>query len=336
MGKTRQIIAFITALVLFVGISWTAAWLLMPVRTTYGGTWDFYLQEEEGSVDVLFFGSSLSYCDVIPAVIWEETGLHSYVLAGPEQTVPIMYHYIREACQSQKPQLIAAEVTNVFYRPYQHYTKANISYMPFGVNRFAATFAAAEQEERFGLLFPLFNYHYRWTDVEREEIQAHLSPGDDLTAGYTLLTKSCEAPTDTVLDYSSDTENYRRNVDYLGKLKSFCDKEGIELLLYITPSAGKIPEEALYALRSDLQTMGIILQDYNEELDALALDNDLDWYDPLHFNLRGAEKFSRFLAAELDEGYSLNAGSGDAALWQRRAEHINAALEELETSDMAE
>jgi len=77
MRKTRQILAFITALVLFIGISWTASWLLMPVRTTYGGTWDHYLHEEADSVDVLFFGSSLSYCDVIPAVIWEETGLHS-------------------------------------------------------------------------------------------------------------------------------------------------------------------------------------------------------------------------------------------------------------------
>lgn len=329
MRKLKPTIAFTAALIIFFAVSWTAAWLLMPPRTVYGSTWDSYLSEEPESVDLLFFGSSLAYCDVIPAVIYEESGLSSYVLAGPEQTVPIMYYYAKEACKTQKPALIAAEVTNVFYKRYQNYTKANISYMPFGTNRLAATFAAAEKEELFGLLFPLYNYHYRWTEVELEDMRAHYAPADDMTAGYTLLTKSCDAPTPTVLDYSSDTENYRRNVEYLAKLKEFCDSEGIELLLYITPSAGKIPEEALNTLRGDLESIGVTLRDFNEDMDALALDDDTDWYDPLHFNIRGAEKFSRFLADEL-AAYELSPAAESSELWQQRVEYINAKLDEPE------
>jgi len=330
MRKFKAIIAFLATLIIFVTVSWTAAWLLMPVRTVYGSTWEQYLAEDSNSVDLLFFGSSLSYCDIIPAVIYEDTKLSSYVLAGPEQTVPIMYYYIKEACNTQKPQLVAAEVTNVFYKRYQNYTKANISYMPFGGNRLGATFAGAEREELYGLLFPLYNYHYRWTTIELDDIQKHITPTDDMTAGYTLLTNSCETPTPTTLDYSSNTENYRRNVEYLGKLKKFCDKENIELLLYITPSSGKIPEAALNDLRSDLSAFGVTLHDFNENIESLELNNDLDWYDPLHFNIRGAEKFSHFLSDRIDDAYDFEAKGNNSVLWQQRVEHINKAISELQ------
>lgn len=329
MKKLRSIIAFLTALIIFAAVSWTAAWLLMPQRTVYGSTWDLYRAEEENSLDILCFGSSLSYCDLIPAVIWEETGLSGYVMAGPEQTVPIMYHYVREACKTQNPRLVLAEVTNVFYNQYQNYTKANISYMPFGTDRFAAAFAAAEREELFGLLFPLYNYHYRWTVIESEEVENRIFPADDITAGYTLLTESCDAPTPAELDYSSDTANYRRNIDYIEKLKNFCDKENIELLCYVTPSAGKIPTDALDALRSDLGSFGVELVDFNDSMDLLGLNNDTDWYDPLHFNLRGAEKFSRFLGGWINDNYDFTASSTNTELWCKRAEHIRTALAEL-------
>ena len=60
---------------------------------------------------MLFFGSSMVYCDVVPAIIWEETGLRSYVMAGPEQTIPITYYYLREACKTQSPQAVVIELT---------------------------------------------------------------------------------------------------------------------------------------------------------------------------------------------------------------------------------
>jgi len=330
MRKFRAIIAFTLALIVFVTVNWTAAWLLMPFRTEYGSTWEQYRSETKNTIDVLFFGSSLSYCDVIPAVIYEEAGLRSYVMAGPEQTVPITYYYVKEACKTQKPQLVAVEITNTFYKRYQNYTKANISYMPFGLNRLGATFAGAEKEEVFGLLFPLYNYHYRWTTTESYEIKNHISPPDDMTAGYTLLTKSCAAPTETTLDYISETDNYRRNIEYLTKLKKFCDKEGIELLLYITPSYGKIPEAALSKLSDDLKSIDVTLHNFNEDIDSLELNDDLDWYDPLHFNIRGAEKFSRFLAEKLTSVYTLEASNVNSEIWQQRIEYINTQLDSLQ------
>lgn len=88
MKKYREIIAIILAVILFLLLCFSAAGLLIPYRSEYGVNWGSFQEEERDSMDVLFFGSSTSYCNVVPAVVYEQCGLSSYVVAGPEQTSP--------------------------------------------------------------------------------------------------------------------------------------------------------------------------------------------------------------------------------------------------------
>ena len=321
MNKRREAAAILLAVLLFAGISHLLGQILMPVRKEYGSDWDHYLQEEQNSLDVLFFGSSLVYCDVIPAVIWRESGLRAYVMAGPEQTIPTSYSYIKEAFSTQQPKLIVLEATGMFYPEYTNYTKANIGYMPFGLPRLEATFRAAEREERFGLLFPLYNYHYRWQDVTLSDIRERLFPGQNPLAGYTLLTDSCPPPEVRFREYTADSDNYRRNLDYVARIRDLCAREGAQLLLYIAPSAGRIPTDVLDTLKTDMAALGVTLEDFNDSIPQLGLDDSRDWFDYLHFNLYGAEKFSVFLARRL-EAYGFPVSDGQQALWQARLEHL--------------
>ncbi len=87
-----RLTAFLLALVLFLGVTWAGGRLLMPQRKEYGSLWEQYLREPENSLDLLFLGSSIAYCDVAPAWIWEESGLRSWVMAGPEQTLSLTYY----------------------------------------------------------------------------------------------------------------------------------------------------------------------------------------------------------------------------------------------------
>ena len=77
-----------------------------PLRVDYGAVWGPYLAEPEDSLDYLYLGSSYAYCDVDPAVIYDQTGLTGYVLAGPEQTLSQTYWYLREALETQSPSLV--------------------------------------------------------------------------------------------------------------------------------------------------------------------------------------------------------------------------------------
>lgn len=335
MRKRRWILPIIILLLVFFVGTYCAAWLLMPSRTNYGATWETYLQEPKDSIDVLYFGSSLAYCNIVPAVVWEETGITSYVMAGPEQTIPITYSYVKETCRTQDPEAIVIEVTGMFYPEYGSFTKANISYMPFSLNRLEAALNAAEPELRAGLLFPIFDYHSLWTSVGFSGIKGHLNPGTDVFAGYTYLEKIEVQDEVKVRGYSAETENYARNLEYLQRIYNYCRKHDIELMLIITPTMGRIEETALAQLKEDIAALSEAhFVDFNDSMEELDLDHSTDWFDFIHFNCRGAEKFSRYLAGVLREELGLEATEGEnEALWQARVEEFSRRLGNVLAAD---
>ena len=115
--KKREIIAAVLTAAVILTMCETLSWVLIPKRLDYGATWGYYLEEERDTIDVMFYGSSLAYCDVVPSVIYDETGITSYVMGGPEQTIPMTYYYIKETFRTQSPDVIFVEVTGLLYPP---------------------------------------------------------------------------------------------------------------------------------------------------------------------------------------------------------------------------
>ena len=326
MKKWREIPAILLAAVIFVCVTYFTAWLLTPFRMDYGSTWERYLQEERDSIDVLFFGSSMVYCDVVPAIVWEETGLRSYVMAGPEQTIPITYYYLREACKTQSPQAVAVELTGMVFNEFQNFTKANISYMPWSENRLLATLFAAEREEQLGLLFPLYHYHDRVYSVATDEVQLHFSPQADPMAGYTILSTAAEQLNFAKREFSADTDIYRNNLRYLKKISDFCVERSIQLVLYIAPAYHQIPNDTLAVLKQDIAPLPHAdFFDCNDE-GWMAGDQPGYWFDTLHYNIYGAVPFSRRLGLRIME-LDLEVTGQNEALWQERVKAVNSLLE---------
>ena len=46
---------------------------------------ELFYEQEPGSIDVMFYGSSHTYSDINPAVLWDQEGISSYDLAGSLQ-----------------------------------------------------------------------------------------------------------------------------------------------------------------------------------------------------------------------------------------------------------
>ena len=103
MKRKLKVLAPVSAGCVILLCCYLLGWLLMPVRTDYGSTWESYLQEEKNTIDVMVFGSSIAYCDVIPASIYEKTGATCYIIASAEQTIPISYYYLKQALKTQSP-----------------------------------------------------------------------------------------------------------------------------------------------------------------------------------------------------------------------------------------
>lgn len=297
----KRILSVLLAAILLLGACNVSGWLLMPVRTNYGATWEAYLQEPKNTIDTLFFGSSLVYCDIVPTEMEDETGIHAYVMAGPEQTIPITYYYLKNACRTQSPKTVVVELNGMFFHQFQNYTKVNIGYMPWSWNRLAATLKAAENEELLGLLFPLYQYHDRIYTVTLSEVRQHFQPARDSNRGYTYLDKADQQGEVVDRAYTAVSPTYRQNLDYLHKIADFCEKREIQLVLYIAPAYARIPEAERAVLEADLQTVPHAVYYNCNDGSWPEADKESAWYDSLHYNVNGAVPFSRAFAQRLAE-----------------------------------
>ena len=316
----KELLAILLAAALFWGATTQISKLLMPVRKDYGSTWEQFGQEPENSCDVLIAGSSIVYCDLIPACIYKESGVAAYLIAGPEQTIPLSYYAIREACRTQRPKAVVLELNGMFFAQYQNYTRVNVGYMPWSANRLGATLYAAEAEERLNLMVPIFAYHSQWIDVSPQQAAKHLHPQADPWAGYTLLTKAKPQSETYEGNFSTSKPSYKTALKYLKKISEFCDENDIRLLLYLAPSMRKVPAQTLAEMEADVGALHAEYRDFNRELDGLGIDDDADWYDSVHLNFAGAEKFSKVFAEFLLASGATPGGNADSALWESRVE----------------
>ena len=327
----KELLGFVCCLLALVIFCAGASAVVLPKRYDYGSTWDMYLKEEEDTIDVMFFGSSLAYCDVVPATIYQETGITSYVMAGPEQTMPIPYRYLRQAGKTQSPKAVFIEVSGMLYAKHNRSTKINICYMPWSLDRLALTFQVADPDEWPGLLFPLYSYHSRWTELTWQEVGEGLfGYGPDDLAGYTFLEQVYPVTAFTQRDMGSHPEAYQQSLQAVEDILAFCEEEGIRAVFYLAPTAEPLTGEELSRLETDLAARGGELWDCNQDVDALGLDLSVDFFDADHFNYRGAEKFSRYLGEHLlSLGLAPTEGE-DEALWQQRVEHFNTLRDEAD------
>lgn len=327
-AKTKRLLGGLFFLILLVAFVLRAGYVLMPERTEYGAVWNMYLKEPENSIDILYFGSSMAYCDVVPAVIYERTGLTGFVMAGPEQTLSVTYYYVREALKTQSPSVIFLEIGGMMFGRYTSFTKANVGYMPyFSLNRVEATLFAAEDKEKTGLFFPLFNYHDRFTGFS-ELFCSRPDEKLDPFAGATLMTSSTPQSAPEPRKYNTTDEMFEENTGWLNKIIRLCDERNIKLVLFEIPSCGYIPDE-WFARISAAAGESVQIVNFNEQFETMGLDTETDFYDFLHTNVSGAVKFSRALSDYIEKNCEVVRHSHDDALWQLRQTSLAEKLAEL-------
>lgn len=323
MKRCRETISILLAVILLVALLLAAGWALLPKIYISGIDWDAYSREPENSIDVFWVGSSMVFCDVAPGAVYESSGITGYVVAGPEQTIPVSYYYIREACKTQSPKAIFVELGGMFFTRFEEHTASNIAFMPRGFNRLQATCNATNREDVPGLFLPVITYHSRWNSVTAGELMDKLRTNVSDTAGYQLQ-RECEPQTE--ISYRELTVSYYdRSLEYLKKISGYCEENGIELYLYFAPTMARTPDDLREKLEEDISGLNIAgYIDFNteENFAALSLDAERDWVDGLHLNMGGAKKLSADFARRLMEAGFSPTENADAGLWQTRVEAI--------------
>ena len=317
--KIKEIIAFVLSLLLVTGACYYIPYKLMPPKYDYGALWNMYTEEPKDSIDVLIIGSSLAYCDIIPAAIYEETGITSYVLSGSTLNSALGYYYLKEGLKTQSPDVVMIEATSAFFNKYESFSKANIGYMPYGINRLCATLVTGERTECIGLLFPLYNYHELWQERSFEYI---ISPRPDkktdINAGYTYITDIVPQP-ERVPRGVASKEDIEFNLVYLKKTVELCRDKGIEVELFLSPCCYYIADEYKAMLTEALPDVTFI--DYSDHAEDMGLDMSVDYCGKIHLNFYGAVKFSEYLADHISNEFDISEREHPAELWQQRTDN---------------
>lgn len=297
-----------------------------PLRVDYGAVWGPYLAEPEDSLDYLYLGSSYAYCDVDPAVIYENSGLTGYVLAGPEQTLSQTYWYLKEALKTQSPGAVLLETSALHFDRYQNYTQINVGYMPFGLNKLGAIFNASEPSLRTGLLFDLYFYHNRWKDLAPADAARALLPsGTDQLKGYTAVEGVFEEITGgPYLREVKESAVYESNMADLARIADLCRDRGIPLIVVFHPTYSRLTPEVYERVRQDIAGTdpSIRFYDWSGEVESIGLTPELHFYDPGHLNRPGAAIFSAWLGGFLSDELALSPRpqtAGNASAWAETA-----------------
>lgn len=316
-----ELLILLLALLLLAVLLFRIGCALMPERTLYGSVWSSYLQERENSVDLLVLGSSRAYCDVIPALLWQKTGVSSYCMCGPSQTASLTYYYLRECLRTQRPKTVLVEASSLYYRINEEHSKTNVCYMPASINRFLAG-AACEKGILALALFPLKEFHYR---IYSEDLDKPAEADGVMLCGYTPL-DSAKPQGERGLripDVLPGNENYLYNLEYFRKIAALCAEEEIECVFFLTPTMLDYTEQQTQRMLTDLRALPCrAVEDWTDLIEAIGIDNETDWYDSIHFNRQGAEKFTAFLADYLLELGLPPSPDADAALWQARWDYL--------------
>lgn len=336
LTKKRRELLFALLFLLLTGLAVNfISDVLRPTQVTYGATWRAFRGEPEDSLDVIYLGSSFSYCDFNPSLVYESSSLTGYVMAGGEQPLSITYWYLKEVFRTQSPSAVVLEGTSLYFKQYQNYTQQNVSQMPFSLNKLGAIFTASEPELRTGLLFDLLLYHSRWRELGWSDLCKAVQPtARDHYKGYT--------PIDQVLDGVGETpseggrtvsaEDYAANLEWLEKILILCREHNAQPVIVFNPTYNRCTKEQYARNMADILALdsGVLVYNWTDSFEKIGLEPTRHLYDGSHLNQDGAAIFSVWLGQFLTEEVGLMPRpqtAENAAAWAESAAYWRAQVE---------
>ena len=331
--NTKKVIKTISATLVFVlvfAVMFTRVSEIL-CRKTVGGAWNYtekisgFYNSPQNEYDVMFFGSSNTYCSFNPLVIYKESSIKSYVLATQNQPVWASYTYMKEALKTQKPKVIVMDILAFSYT--EEYSDEGVthSYMddlPLSKNKLElASASAPDYGTQFELLCNFVKYHSRWNELTQTDFTFKRSEARDYLKGYVLLEGTFPEAKKPVTGTTEKTAIQAKQKEYFYKIVNLAQENNITLLLVKTPSnATEENQKSFNSIKEMAEKEGVPLIDFNSLYDEINLDMQSDFFDKSHLNYKGAEKFSVYFSKILKKEYpdiSPKDSNGTNPAWQK-------------------
>ena len=335
--KNKKWIRIVLTTIFVVGTLYWLQCLLVPkyASSVVEGNLIAEYYQEEMDHDVLFIGDCEVYENFVPARLWEEYGINSYIRGSAQQLIWQSYYLLEDALRYEKPDVVIFNILALKYNEPQNeaYNRMSIEGMKWSKSKVGAINASMMEDEQFlDYVFPILRYHSRITDLKAEDFKYLFSRPRVSHNGYYMRvdTKPAEnVPKGKVLgNYQFGDNAYA----YLDKITKLCKDNDIELILIKAPSLYPYwyPEWEVqmeeYAAKHELTYINFL-----ELQEECGLDFSVDTYDAgLHLNLWGALKITDYLGQVLTEDFGLEDRRSDELLSQIWDEKLKIYYEDIE------
>lgn len=323
------------ALAILVAIPLALTPVLMPKYITQSKegslTAEYYASVAETTHDVIFIGDCEIFESFVPAILWEEYGITSYLRGGAQQLPWHSYYMLEDTLRYETPKAVVFNVYALKYGEPQKeaYNRMALDGMEWSSVKAEAIRASMTEEEDFlSYVFPFLRFHSRWSELTAEDFTYAYGEKPLVSdSGYLMQTGVVPADTqaeltpEVLVDYTLPATA----MDYLDEMRVLCAERGIELILVKAPTnfwRYHWYDEWDEQIADYAETHGLAYYNLILKADEIGLDMNTDTYDAgAHLNVYGAEKLTRFFGAILRDTHDIpdqRTSSYLSAVWQAR------------------
>ena len=307
----RALITVIVAVLIILGLSEI---LILKSEDGVSQLKALYRQPEE-SIDVIFLGSSLVYCDIATGILWDDYGMAAYDLGGAEAPAWVSYYQLKEALKTQKPKAICYEVSVATLYPTlfqaDNWATDNSYGMKWNSNRISQLRINSEDKDYYNRLIPLNIMHGRYNDLEENDFTDKMDTAD--FKGFKPKEKVYVSERPDMSGVTGTEPCSEKAEEYIRKIIALTKEEGIPLIMFASPYCISESGKQMYNYMQSLaDSEGVEFIDFNEYYDEIGIDFETDMADLTHLNYSGNPKFTRYFGSLLKDRFDLPDRRGDS------------------------
>jgi hypothetical protein len=264
---------------------------------------DFY---EEDQWDVVFFGTSETYCTFDPAV-FDEYGLKTYNRGRSQQPMEYTYYYVKDALDVSDIDVVVLEIFGMSYGADDSLhvdagvRDSSLNDMRYSLVKVEAIRDCVPLDEQVSYLFPLDKYHSNWEQLSKDFTTRTYKEESERGFWGWLASEECGYLSGEELNSEIRGDVWSENMKYLEMIYDLCQEKGSRLVLV------RAPLPCTEEIVQWTNTVGDWADAHDVEMincmkltDAIGLDFATDSLDGgSHLNAYGADKVSKYLAEYL-------------------------------------
>lgn len=277
-----------------------------------------FYEEEDNSLDVVYFGLSTMRNGISPLVIWNTYGITGYSRASSIQSPLISYYLLEETLLTQKPKVVVVEASPLVQSLAENVNdydanegkihEALDNMRISGIKRKMAQDISEKSSLTIGeLLFPLYRYHDRWQSLTKADFQGFFDSKRYAYKGNypALSVTNIELPNDYMKRNKNVELLSEESAFYVTRMAELCKKNEIEMILLcmptVTSSYSKNEVIQQYADSIGVKYIDLNIPEIQSEMGFSLKGNYID--SGSHLNINGAKIVSEYIGYYLSTNY---------------------------------